>query len=484
MLMKKIFSCTILLLIVFNMSSKAQTDVYVTAYYAGWMQGQSNNGHLPAEAIDYSAVTHIVHFALVPNSDGTLNAASNSITEINSSELISRAHAAGVKVLICIGGWNSASGFRGASGALNLTTFVTNLVSFITARGYDGIDIDWEPLESTDAALYATLISTLSTALEVIQPRPLLTAAIGGSDGGIISPVSVLFDHINIMTYDMSGPWPGWVTWYNSPVYNGGYHFPCCPSQYLPSSDEQVDNFISEGIPAQKLGIGIDFYGYIWNGGNGTSTGGVTQPLQQWSNVPWIQSNVPYYTIMADYFQNQYYHWDNTAKAVYLSIDSAGAANDKFISYDNEQTIYAKFEYARSKQIGGLIIWELGGGYRSDMPEGQKDLLLQAIKNALHNGITGTEGTGELPEQFTLGQNYPNPFNPTTTIEFSLPNSAQVELNIYNVIGEKVATLVDQNLSAGLHNVSWDASNMPSGVYLYRLSAGKNVMVKKMVLSK
>ncbi|KAF0142156.1 MAG: fibronectin type III domain-containing protein, partial [Stygiobacter sp.] len=138
-----------------------------------------------------------------------------------------------------------------------------------------------------------------------------------------------------------------------------------------------------------KLGIGIDFYGYVWNGGNGTTTGGVTKPRQTWTSDPWVQGNVPYYTIMQDYYQPQYYNWDDAAKASYLSIDNSGSTNDKFISYDDEKTVQAKFDYARTKGIGGLIIWELGGGYyRANQSAGQKDVLLQAVKNALNNGST------------------------------------------------------------------------------------------------
>jgi chitinase len=465
-------------------SAIAQPDVWATAYYAGWMQGQYNNGHLPAEEIDYSAITHIVHFSLVPNSDGTLDALANSITETNSTELITRAHAEGVKVIISVGGWNSGAGFRGSSNPLNLPAFVSNLVNFITTRGYDGIDIDWEPLELSDAPLYLALITSLSTALNAIQPRPLLTAANGG-EPEIYAQIHQHFDQINLMTYDMSGAWPGWVTWHNSPVFNAGYSFPCCPGNYLPSADDQVNAFIALGIPANKIGIGIDFYGYIWNGGDGTPTGGVTEPRQQWISDPWVQGNVPYFTIMDDYYQPGYYNWDDEAKASYLSIDNTGSVDDKFISYDEESTVHAKFDYARSKGIGGLIIWELGGGYRPNMPSGHRDLLLQAVKNALVGGVTNADETSdEHPELFTLEQNYPNPFNPSTTIQFSLLSDAFVEVEIFNTIGEKVATLVNEFLVAGSHNVNWNASEMPSGIYLYKLRSGNTVLIRKMTLIK
>ena len=87
-----------------------------------------------------------------------------------------------------------------------------------------------------------------------------------------------------------------------------------------------------------------------------------------------------------------------------------------------------------------------------------------------------------LPEQFMLSQNYPNPFNPSTTIEFALPHAGFVTLKVYNVLGEEVATLIAGDHPAGTFKATWDASEMPSGVYFYRLTAGNYVQTKTMVL--
>jgi len=87
-----------------------------------------------------------------------------------------------------------------------------------------------------------------------------------------------------------------------------------------------------------------------------------------------------------------------------------------------------------------------------------------------------------IPENVLLEANYPNPFNPTTTIEFSLPSSHFSTLNIYDVIGRKVAQLVNGHLPAGVHAVSFDAGDLPSGIYLYRLTAGEVIENRKMML--
>jgi hypothetical protein len=97
--------------------------------------------------------------------------------------------------------------------------------------------------------------------------------------------------------------------------------------------------------------------------------------------------------------------------------------------------------------------------------------------------VSPTEN-GAAPSHYALSQNYPNPFNPATTIEFSLPTASSVQLRVYNMLGQEVATLVNGNLAAGAHRVSFDGSHLSSGVYLYRLSAGSYLNTMKMVLLK
>jgi len=89
-----------------------------------------------------------------------------------------------------------------------------------------------------------------------------------------------------------------------------------------------------------------------------------------------------------------------------------------------------------------------------------------------------------IPSGFSLGQNYPNPFNPTTRIDFKITQSDKVTLEVYNVIGQKVATLVNEKLNAGIYKIEWDASGFSSGVYFYKLKQGPQVTAKKMILVK
>lgn len=97
---------------------------------------------------------------------------------------------------------------------------------------------------------------------------------------------------------------------------------------------------------------------------------------------------------------------------------------------------------------------------------------------------TSIDDENGLPNSYALEQNYPNPFNPTTNITFSLPESGSVTLKIYNMLGSEVATLVDSELPAGSFDVTWDATNFSSGMYIYKLTADNFTQTKKLTLIK
>jgi chitinase len=356
-------------------------DLWRTAYYPGWEQAG-----MPAAAIDFAALTHLVHFSVVPNPDGTLDDTANGLTPANSADVIARAHAAGVKVLLCVGGSESETGFQGAASPARLPAFINNLTNFVAARGYDGVDVDWEALPVPDAGEYTNLVIALRAALNALAPPRLLTAAVSAypvygdppaAEYQMFAALQSCFDQVNIMTYDFSGPYQGWVTWFNSPIYDRGFRFPSSGS-LVPSVDGSVSNFLNYGMTPSRLGIGIAFYGYVWTGGSSTSPDSLTQPRQAWTSAP-VTTTCPYTTLMSQYYRSSGYHWDTNAQAAYLSLTNVPATKDDFVSFDDSRTCQAKVSYARNHGLGGVMMWELAGDHTPNQP----DPLLQAVKQAI-----------------------------------------------------------------------------------------------------
>ena len=337
---------------------------WVTGYFAGWMHPT-----LPVAEVDFTALTHVAHFAWVPQEDGTLDKGSLGLTEARSRAVVQAAHAAGRKALLVVGGAWTRDGFRAAMAPGRVDGFVAELVSGVTSLGYDGVDVDMEPVKDTDAALFVPFIQKLRAALDAAAPGLLLTAAVDWNTASY-GPVLPLFDQLNLMTYDLSGAWPGWESWHNTALHNGGLTFQSSGAP-LPSLETVVDRALAGGAPRGKLGVGISFYVYVWNGVNG--------PNQPVSGVT-VEMNKPWSWMMDTLYSPAAYRWHAGVEAPYLSLGSGSSA--KFVSFDDAQSIAAKVAWVRAQGLGGVILWELGGGYRGGQPAGERDALLQAVKAA------------------------------------------------------------------------------------------------------
>jgi hypothetical protein len=156
-------------------------------------------------------------------------------------------------------------------------------------------------------------------------------------------------------------------------------------------------------------------------------------------------------------------------------------------------TTYHGLETVRYNSDGSNL-WvaevNLYGGIGKGLALGT-DLSLYAVGQFYYSVIkysqsipTGIEQISEIPEKFNLEQNYPNPFNPSTTISFSIPSSAFTSLKVYDMLGNEVTTLVNEEKQSGTYEVKFDAASLSSGIYFYTLKAGSFSQTKKMILMK
>jgi chitinase len=358
---------------------------WVSAYYAGWAQWNAAPVDIPQ--IDFSCATHWIFFTMVPAESGTFDGTASGMDTARLRQFAAAAHAAGRKAIIGTGGWGAD--YTGA--VSNAAISINDLTGLMQTYDYDGIDIDWEPVPSGQYANFTSWVKDLKTAMQRVKSGAVLTAAAMGFDRALVNNQKY-FDQINLMTYDMAGPYPGWVSWHNAPIYDGGNRFPST-GELLPSIDGSVNRYLNAGVPASKLGFGIAFYGYIWNG--------VTAPLQ--SNFGTIQNTVPYSQITKTY-GGLPLQWDTGAQAAYY------AAPHQFVSYDADTTIGVKAGYMKAKGLGGVILYEVAAGYRDDLPAGHKDRLLKKVKQAFIGGALLPSDS--IPPRVTITTSWELPFLP------------------------------------------------------------------------
>jgi chitinase len=367
-------------------SLSADTTLWVSAYLASWNHFAppgGNWGVLPTNDIEWNAFTQLIYFALPVMHDGQIKEIKpyENVNPDRVKAVTRAAHLHNKPVLISIGGWGNYDNFSKAINANNRTRFVANLTQLIRQWNFDGIDLDMEPIKDKDITNYVEFVKDLFQELQKINlpngKQPMLTTVTRWQPN-MFASIYQYFNQVNLMTYDLSGAWHGWVSWYNSAIYSAGHNFPGS-DRALPSVNQIVDEFLNAGIPAKKLGIGIDFYGYIWSG--------LSKPNKGWGLfAPRVKANVPYTTIMKDYFQKDRYRWDDKSKAAYLSINDD--QKKLFITYDGVQTIKAKVHYARDKKLGGIFLWELSASYFPNNSSAEKDSLLRAVIYNVNNVIS------------------------------------------------------------------------------------------------
>ncbi|MBU1101359.1 MAG: T9SS type A sorting domain-containing protein [Bacteroidetes bacterium] len=167
-----------------------------------------------------------------------------------------------------------------------------------------------------------------------------------------------------------------------------------------------------------------------------------------------------------------------------LSYDLEIADNADMTSAE-KITGLTETQFKHNLTIGKKYYWRV----RSRNTEGEYSYYTGVGDFDIKSNITETEDEEALPTEFSIDQNYPNPFNPSTSIRFGLPEASKVRLSIYNILGEEIKTLVNEELDAGYHHVIWNADNnngskVVSGAYFYKIVSGNNLITKKMLFIK
>jgi GH18 family chitinase len=371
----------------------AYAKPWVTGYLPGYTQDSSGNAPYMEDA-DWSMLTHVIHFGAGLNGDGTLNDSGNNTGYTNRQKAIALAHSKNLPILTNVVAWEDVHKPVLAD-PVKRQTLVNNLLARVD-EGFDGVDIDLEPIVSwgqTANADYEMFIHMLYEGLQqrtstLLQRHPLLTVAADERAKTVLSHLHTQLDQINIMFYNMATVNEG-ITWHDAALYGGDRKYPSTGGA-VSSVDNYIRQLLAAGVPRDKLGVGMSFEIRIWQGGGGTATGGVTAPQQAWTTAPkeWTTGTPmeSYAQLMDNRYQQSQYHWDDVAKMGYLGIDQDGSANDQFISFNDPRSVAEKVQYMKKMELGGLMIWHLQLDYRASKTGTKRRELMHSIRNTLSAG--------------------------------------------------------------------------------------------------
>lgn len=351
-----------------------------TRWVGGYYVGYERNLY-PIADVDFSAITHLMVGRMTPTAAGGLTRH----FDINDAEgplfahaAIDAAQAAGRKAILMIGGAGEIDGWRAAADDATRATFVANLLAAVDEFDADGLDIDWEPLETQDHADVLALLQALRTA----RPNLLLTMPVMWvnsnfewnprpvGEAAFLASAAPLLDQVNVMTYEMAAAYEGWHSWFASPLHGEAANTPS-------SVSSSVEYYLGAGVPAAKLGVGMGFYGNCFRG--------VQQPRVAVTPANFVASDgaMSYRAIRTTYLPAMTYTFDVAAQAPWLgSAAQIGPQQCNLVTFEDAASIAAKGAYVVAEGLGGGIIWTVSQGHVPSLPAGQRDPLLDAVREA------------------------------------------------------------------------------------------------------
>lgn len=491
--MKKLF--LVLTTGILSLSSFAQTPCkQVIGYYPDW-QWYDRSQLVNPMTIDYSKYTVINYCFFQPMPNGTI-ALGDSWADQNllqgqfnwstnqyipNTSIVDRAHNANVKVLVSIGGWTWSNNFPAiAADPVKRAAFAHDCNYYVNFYNLDGIDIDWEypgyaphgggPADAGNFTLLMRQIRDSLNALELQHNEQyLLTAAVGASQAHMSNVqwnnIVPLLDMINLMSYDFFGAWDANAN-HNSPL-----HAPACgdPSFNIDSAFRALTTVY--GVPANKINIGVAFYGRTQSGY--TSLCGPTNGQAAVNAFP--PDGVPLYYDIYNNINSYTRNWDSNAEVPYLT------GNGIFVSYDDEESIGKKADYINAVGACGAIIWEITGDYIETTP-GSGVIAGTPLADTL-NAVFCQNPTLSVNNNSTANtiHVFPVPANDQLSVTgLNSPNGI-ARVTITDVSGRLVLQEA-RNIVNG--NITLDIASLPSGTYLLQSESDSLIHTEKFTVQK
>jgi GH18 family chitinase len=489
-------SITIVLLTQINVvaaPNSAKSSIWVAPYHPCYQWDD-----VPAADVPWNKITHLILGYLGPeksNAEWTLGlpggwARGWDNWRTTAQGYVTAGHTAGRKVTCMLGGAgsNPDSIWNKATTAANIDKFASNIKAVLQPIGFDGVDLDWE-----NEIDYPRLVA-LTQKIRTVWPEAIITIPTDfrGDDASKFAAAQNAVDAFMPMTYLDIPQWGGW----RIPVPLTPLHGVDRPGYGTNpySIDCVLDNWTSAGVPASKIVMGVGGFGSVWGDINHDNLApitpyantdifgaadGETYSIASDNTVTWkwvkqvVTNNLKMIEAWDDTGKCSYWHSPATNDFFNTKVNSWDPPyNISLIFYETPRSISEKVSYINSKGMKGMMFWTL-----SQMMDGSSCPILETA--------TSVEDTkASIITEYALYQNYPNPFNPSTVISYSLSKSNLVSLKIYDLLGKEIKTLINEQQNSGNYSVTFNARNLSSGIYFYKLQAGSFNQTKKFILLK
>ncbi|XP_041971421.1 chitinase-3-like protein 1 [Aricia agestis] len=386
------------------LSFAAASEKKVVCYHGTWATYRSGLGQFDVTDIDPHLCTHVIYSFVGINDQGEvisldpyvdLPSGKNAFRNFNALKKINPK----LKTLLAVGGWNEGSSKYStmAADASLRANFVKSALNMVLTYGFDGFDLDWEYPARRDTTHGDADVDNFTTLIKELRVQfdkygLLLSAAVSPTSATAslsydIPSISKYLDFINVMTYDMYGPWEA-VVLHNSPLHRGeGQENEA--REDVNSADVSLDYWLSQGCPPEKLLMGVPFYGHTFkladasqsSVGAPSAGAGIAGPFTQ-------EAGIIGYNEFCDMLQTQSWdvRYDPKAKVPYAVL-----GND-WVSYDDVDSMAKKVEYAISRGIGGVMLWSIETDDFHGIC-GEKFPLLNTINRVMANQIPTTKPT-------------------------------------------------------------------------------------------
>jgi spore germination protein YaaH len=422
---------------------------YVFGYLPYWVYND------PPLYFQFDLLTHIALF------DFSVSSATGAIGNPSNwpwTDLIDAAHTNGVKVVMCVVEFDNDNIHTIITNPTVKNSFFEKVKGKIDTYNLDGINIDFEGLHTADrGSVINNFMTELTDYVHSSFPggdKEVSIAAPAVNWGGWNLPgLAAACDYLFIMGYDFHGSWSS-SAGPSAPLTGGSYNITNTLTNYNNGYGAVVNN------NPEKLISGVPYYGNKWR----------TASQNENSNALEYIGSRKYSTAKSELGSHDLL-WSSNYKTPWYTYESGGNYYQTW--YDNDASLKLKYDLAESKNLKGVGMWALG----------YDDHYLE-LWDLLRSSFLDTTDEQNQPEQLKLYQNYPNPFNPVTTIEYDITETDNIELSIYNLLGEKISTLANGYQPIGRYSIDFYSNGIPSGTYLYQLKIGSNSKVKKMLLIK